>query len=142
MVEETKEFFESLNIAKESIVILQDQPKDQIAAYFEGLVQVSEAFEKVDKNVEKNVLAILVRWIGFEVSANPTISGTEKEKRTVMQGVPVLKEMETMQEYEKGHNVTTIKLDHYGMTSLGEPFCIEAYCAQLASQSLTHVVLI
>ena len=87
MIEETKEFFESLNIAAENIQILKDQPKDQIAAYFEGLVQVSEAFEQVDKNVEKNVLAVIVRWIGFEVSANPTTQpcqareGEKKDKK-------------------------------------------------------------
>ena len=69
-----------------------------------------------------------MRWIGYDITARPTYYREGKEFKVKTQGVPALKKLVNLEEYEQGHSVTKTNLDHYGLTCDGEPVCVEAFC--------------
>lgn len=74
-ISETRDFFENLKIKEENIKQLEDSPKEDITDYFDSLIQTSTEFEKANKDSkERQVLAIIVRWIGFDVTHTPIAS--------------------------------------------------------------------
>lgn len=96
-VAETMELFENLKVAKDSIKVLEDKSKEEITSYFESLVQVSEDFEELQKNYEeKQLLAIFVRWIGFDATPTPII---DKNNKIIKKASKDLAKMGTMQVY-------------------------------------------
>ena len=96
-IAETMELFENLKVAKDSIKVLEDKSKEEITSFFESLVQVSEDFEELQKNSEeKQLLAIFVRWIGFDATPTPII---DTDNKIIKRASKDLAKMGTMQAY-------------------------------------------
>ena len=113
---------------------MMDWPKSDILNYFQQLTEYSEKFEEQEKdeNDHPSVLAIIVRWIGFDVEVEPqkVYHGLDIGKEGAMPpddfftgNVKKFQEdiVKKLKEEEKTLN---IQRDSYGITCKGEPVSI------------------
>ena len=73
----------------------------------------------------KPVLAIIIRWIGFEASPTPYRVG--REYKADFKASTDLLKINSLKKYEASHKVTS-HTNSYGFTCLGEPVNVEAMC--------------